>query len=56
MFDIEGFEPLALKKPEPPIGKLEIRNFEGVPMSNLPAVLPKTKVMFRPADALSCSI
>jgi hypothetical protein len=51
MFDIEGFEPPPSKKPEPPLGKLEIRNFEGVPMSNLPAVLPKTKLIFRPADA-----
>lgn len=30
---------------------LEIRAFSGVPMANLPAVLPKTKLVFRPADA-----
>ena len=31
---------------------LEIRAFADVPMANLPAVLPKTKLVFRPADAL----
>ncbi|GAX24876.1 hypothetical protein FisN_2Lh147 [Fistulifera solaris] len=53
MFDIEGALP-----PKPNSGKkgkmkmpLEIRNFEGVPMANVPAVLPKTKLVFRPADA-----
>lgn len=53
MFDIEGMLP-----PKPDSGKerrgkmpLEIRNFEGVPMANVPAVLPKTKLVFRPADA-----
>ena len=33
------------------IPPIEIRTFEGVPMANLPAVLPKTKLIFRPADA-----
>jgi hypothetical protein len=51
MFDIEGFEQPPCEKPEVPLEKLEIRNFEGVPMSNLPGVLPKTKLIFRPADA-----
>ncbi len=53
MFDIEGALP-----PKPNSSKkgkmkmpLEIRNFEGVPMANVPAVLPKTKLVFRPADA-----
>lgn len=31
---------------------IEIRAFNDVPMANLPAVLPKTKLIFRPADAL----
>ena len=30
---------------------LEIRAFTDVPMANIPAVLPKTKLIFRPADA-----
>jgi len=30
---------------------LKIRAFTDVPMANLPAVLPKTKLVFRPADA-----
>ena len=51
MFDIEGFA----QPPEKPTSNrradIEIRNFEGVPMANLPAVLPKTKLIFRPADA-----
>ena len=51
MFDIEGFEPPPKDKPEPPLESLEIRNFERVPMSNLPAVFPKTRLIFRPADA-----
>jgi hypothetical protein len=51
MFDIEGFDQPPKQPKEPPKGKLEIRNFERVPMSNLPAVLPKTKLIFRPADA-----
>lgn len=51
MFDIDGFEQPPKEKPEALLGNLEIRNFERVPMSNLPAVLPKTKLIFRPADA-----
>jgi hypothetical protein len=51
MFDIEGFEQPKPEEIQVPKGKLEIRTFEQVPMSNLPAVLPKTKLVFRPADA-----
>lgn len=51
MFDIEGFEAAPEEGKEPPLGQLEIRNFAGVPMANLPAVMPKTKLVFRPADA-----
>lgn len=53
MFDIQGLPEL----PKPKGGKsnrrppLEIRAFASVPMANLPAVLPKTKLVFRPADA-----
>lgn len=52
MFDIDGLPALPKREEEektrPPI---EIRAFAGVPMANLPAVLPKTKLVFRPADA-----
>jgi len=53
MFDIDGLPELPtsedeLEEKRPP---LEIRAFAGVPMANLPAVLPKTKLVFRPADA-----
>lgn len=53
MFDIEGLPDLPKPEDEeenarPP---LEIRAFASVPMANLPAVLPKTKLVFRPADA-----
>jgi Protein of unknown function (DUF3754) len=52
MFDIDGFErPVPKQEEEKPLGRLEIRNFEGVQMANLPAILPKTKLVFRPADA-----
>lgn len=51
MFDIEGFEQPIEDKDEPKTGKLEIRLFEQVPMSNLQAVMPKSKLIFRPADA-----
>jgi hypothetical protein len=51
MFDIKGFEAAPEEGPEPPLGQLEIRNFFAVPMANLPAVMPKTKLVFRPADA-----
>jgi hypothetical protein len=51
MFDIEGFQQPPPEKIVVPPAKLEIRLFERVPMSNLAAVLPKTKLVFRPADA-----
>ena len=51
MFDIEGLPEKPEKPPKPPRKSLEIRTFEGVPMANLPAILPKTKLVFRPADA-----
>ena len=51
MFDIPGFEQPAKVKVEPPKEKLQIRAFQSVPMANLAAVLPKTKLVFRPADA-----
>ena len=38
-------------EPIPPPPPLEIRAFDDVPMANAPAVLPKTKLLFRPADA-----
>lgn len=54
MFDVEGLPeiPVETPKPKPRTKPLEIRTFSGVPMANLPAVLPKTKLVFRPADAL----
>lgn len=67
MFDIAGLpERPALKTDSGPLRSkknqktsrqqasrppLEIRSFSSVPMANLPAVLPKTKLIFRPADA-----
>ena len=51
MFDVEGLPHLPSKKNKPCPSPLEIRTFDGVPMANLPAVLPKTKLVFRPADA-----
>lgn len=42
--------PEPARIPDPP--SLEIRAFGQVPMANLFAVLPKTKLIFRPADAL----
>jgi hypothetical protein len=51
MFDIEGFQDSSQEKVTIAPAKLEIRLFERVPMSNLAAVLPKTKLVFRPADA-----
>lgn len=38
-------------EPEPGPSPLEIRTFDAVPMANVQAVLPKTKLLFRPADA-----
>ena len=52
MFDIEGFEQPVEDESELMTGPLEIRLFEQVPMSNLQAVMPKTKLVFRPADAV----
>jgi Protein of unknown function (DUF3754) len=54
MFDIQGLpsqisERVPAKKTDPQ--PLELRTFDGVPMSNIAAVLPKTKLVFRPADA-----
>ena len=52
MFDIEGLPELpCLSEDEAKRQPLEIRAFGGVPLANLPAVLPKTKLIFRPADA-----
>jgi len=51
MFDIEGLPKKPMEVPKPTPKPIEIRTFEGVPMANLPAVLPKTKLVFRPADA-----
>ena len=51
MFDIEGLPPKPQKPTAPMPNQLEIRAFSDVPMANLPAVLPKTKLVFRPADA-----
>jgi hypothetical protein len=51
MFDIAGLpERPKLPEEEEP-RSLEIRAFSSVPMANLQAVLPKTKLVFRPADA-----
>ena len=53
MFDIEGLPELPdlSGEDDAQYQPLEIRAFGGVPMANLPAVLPKTKLIFRPADA-----
>lgn len=55
-FEVFGIEDKLPKIPEPepepePL-PLEIRTFSGVPMANLLAVLPETKLVLRPADAL----
>ena len=39
------------KKKADAVPSLKIRAFTDVPMANLPAVLPRTKLVFRPADA-----
>lgn len=54
MFDIDGLPDSSppddeIENAQPP---LEIRAFQSVPMANLPAVLPKTKLVFGAADAL----
>jgi hypothetical protein len=51
LFDIEGLPDIPLPKPAPSPQQLEIRAFSGVPMANILAILPKTKLVFRPADA-----
>lgn len=51
MFDFEGLPALPNEPQVPAVSPLEIRTFEGVPMANCLAVLPKTKLVFRPADA-----
>ncbi|GKY98707.1 hypothetical protein MPSEU_000827000 [Mayamaea pseudoterrestris] len=51
MFDIGGLPPRPSEPPEPVPKQMEIRAFNNVPMANLPAVLPKTRLIFRPADA-----
>lgn len=51
MLDVEGFEQPPADRRVKKKAKIEIRNFESVPMANLPAVLPKTRLVFRPADA-----
>ena len=52
LFDIEEKLP---KKPDPIVEpdpcKMEIRTFDDVPMANIPAVFPKTRLKLRPADA-----
>jgi hypothetical protein len=50
MFDIEGLPDIP-KPTRPIVSPLQIRCFEDLPMANLLAVLPKTKLIFRPADA-----
>lgn len=52
MFDFQGLPDQPKGEPKPKVKPIEIRSFSGVPMANIPAVLPKTKLIFRPADAL----
>ena len=52
MLDIKGYEQPKKEEFKSKKEKLEIRLFQQVPMSNLQAVLPKTKLVFRPADAV----
>ena len=56
ILEIFALEHMLPQPPEPILDPdplpLEIRTFDGVPMANLLAVLPKTKLIFRPADAL----
>jgi hypothetical protein len=49
LFDIEGITPTPPIQPQRM--PLEIRTFDGTPLANLPAVFPKTKLLFRPGDA-----
>lgn len=49
LFDLEGLEPKPKPRPKPL--PLQIRTFDGTPLANLNAVFPKSKLVFRPADA-----
>jgi hypothetical protein len=52
IFEVEDKLPeFEEPEPDPLPPPLEIRSFDSVPMANAPAVLPKTKLLFRPADA-----
>jgi hypothetical protein len=51
MFDIEGLPEIPSPLPKPTPAQIQIRAFSGVPMANLLAIMPKTKLVFRPADA-----
>jgi len=52
IFEIEDrLPPKTLEPEEPPPQPIQIRIFNEVPMANLPAVLPETQLIFRPADA-----
>lgn len=50
MFDIDGLPENPSSETLKPL-PLEIRTFEAVPMANIQAVLPKSKLIFRPQDA-----
>jgi hypothetical protein len=56
IFEVEDRLPnrteVEQEETEPEQMPLQIRAFVDVPMANLAAVLPKTKLVFRPADAL----
>eukprot|EP00550_Attheya_septentrionalis_P011402 CAMPEP_0198305454 /NCGR_PEP_ID=MMETSP1449-20131203/57916_1 /TAXON_ID=420275 /ORGANISM="Attheya septentrionalis, Strain CCMP2084" /LENGTH=777 /DNA_ID=CAMNT_0044007987 /DNA_START=137 /DNA_END=2470 /DNA_ORIENTATION=+ len=56
IFEVEDRLPnrteVEQEETEPEEMPLQIRAFVDVPMANLAAVLPKTKLVFRPADAL----
>lgn len=51
MFEIEGLPDPAYPRMSQEKTPLQIRMFDDVPMANIPAVMPKTKLVFRPADA-----
>ena len=50
LFDLEGLEPPKPKPRAKPL-PLQIRTFDGTPLANLNAIFPKSKLVFRPADA-----
>lgn len=50
IFEVENRLPEKSKSEQKPL-PLEIRAFDRVPMANLLAVFPKSKLVFRPADA-----